>query len=235
MRPSVDGAGVVLVAMRSRLSRRRRALVMRKGLRCALWAGIVSLVSIGSSFAQGPSGLQTTVTTLQHGGNVVVLRHANSPSQSPAKAQADPGNRTLERQLDDRGKANAQALGAALQRLRIPIGDVWTSPTFRARQTAELAGLRPAHPDDHLGDRGQSMQAATDSQAAWLRAKTAVTPRSGNTFLVTQQPNIAGAFPEAADVSAGECLVFRSDGHGSATLVGRIKIEDWGRIGQLPN
>ena len=204
----------------------------RVGCRYA-WGSILSAISAGLVAAHTPSAdLQTVVTTLQHGGNVVVMRHAASPTQRPAGAQADPGNGTLERQLDERGQATAKAMGAALQRLRIPIGDVWTSPTFRAWQTAELAGLRPIHTDDQLGESGQSMQAATDPQAAWLLAKVAVRPTTANTFIVTQQPNIARAFPQAADVSAGECLVSRPDGHGSATLIGRIKIDDWPRLGR---
>jgi hypothetical protein len=73
------------------------------------------------------------------------------------------------------------------------------------------------------------MQAASDAQAAWLRARVAERPVHGNTFIVTQQPNIARAFPEAADVAAGECLIFRPDGHGGAPLAGRIKIADWAR------
>jgi len=47
---------------------------------------------------------------------------------------------------------------------------------------------------------------------------------------VTHMPNIAAAFPAVAAVADGESLVFGPDGKGGATLVARIKIEDWARM-----
>ena len=180
--------------------------------------------------AQSPMSGAALVAALRHGGCVVLMRHASSPAQPPAKADADPANTALERQLDERGRAASAAMGAALRRLGIAVGEVWTSPTYRARETARLAGFDQVRTDEHLGDRGQSMQGATDEQAAWLRTRVATQPQSGNTLVITHQPNLARAFPNAADVADGECLIFQPDGRGGATLAGRIRIEDWPRL-----
>ena len=40
------------------------------------------------------------------------------------------------------------------------------------------------------------MQGITEAQAGWLRSKVVELPRSGNTILVTHQPNLSRAFPD---------------------------------------
>lgn len=122
-------------------------------------------------------------------------------------------------------------MGDALRRLKIPIGAVLTSPTYRALETARLARLENPKTAEELGDGGQSMQGSTDAQAAWLQKKVTDLPAGNNTVLVTHSPNIARAFPSvASDVSEGEALVFAADGKGGAALVGRIKMEEWPRL-----
>jgi phosphohistidine phosphatase SixA len=173
----------------------------------------------------------TLISALRHGGYVIVLRHASSPRDVPTKQTANLDNVKLERQLDATGRAGATSMGAALRGLKIPIGAVLTSPTYRAIETVRLAGLENPKTYDELGDGGQSMQGVTDAQTAWLQKKVTDFPSGTNTVLVTHMPNIARAFPSlASGVSDGEALVFGADGKGSAALVGRIKIEEWPRL-----
>jgi phosphohistidine phosphatase SixA len=168
------------------------------------------------------------ISALRHGGYVIVMRHASSPRDVPTKQTANPDNVKLERQLDEGGRASATSMGAALRGLKIPIGAVLTSPTYRALETVRLARLENPKTYDELGDGGQSMQGVTDAQAAWLQTRVTDFPSGTNTVLVTHMPNIARAFPSlASGVSDGEALVFGADGKGGAALVGRIKIEEW--------
>jgi phosphohistidine phosphatase SixA len=134
---------------------------------------------------------------------------------------------TGERQLDAAGRAAANRMGAALRRLEIPVGEVVTSPAYRARETARHAGLGNARTEDALGDGGQSMKRADEKQATWLSRKVGESPPTANTILITHQPNIARAFPDAADVAEGEALVFRPDGKGRGGLVARVPIDRW--------
>jgi len=56
-------------------------------------------------------------------------------------------------------------------------------------------------------------------------------PSSGNTILVTHQPNLSRAFPEwGSTVADGETVVVRPDAKGGISVVGRIKIGDWSQI-----
>lgn len=167
---------------------------------------------------------------LRQGGYVLLMRHASAPAQPPDRAAADPENVARERQLDEKGRATARAMGQALRRLRIPLGPVFSSPTYRARETIRLAGLGTPVLAPELGDQGQSMARIDQAgPVAWLKNKVAETPAPGhNTLLVTHMPNIVAAFPhQAAGLKDGETLIFKPDGHGHADLVAKVGIEEW--------
>jgi phosphohistidine phosphatase SixA len=171
------------------------------------------------------------VSALREGGYVIVLRHASSPPKPPAKDAADPENVKLERQLDEAGRAGASGIGKALKDLKIPVGEVLSSPAYRALETAKLAQLPNPQTHEELGDRGHSMQGVSETDAAWLRDRTR-TRKAGNTVIVTHMPNIARAFPEISGLTDGEALVLRPDGKGGAVLAARIKIQDWASLEQ---
>lgn len=184
-----------------------------------------------ATLSQAP---QTTtsdlVGALRTGGYVIVMRHASSPREAPDKATANPDNIKLERQLDETGRSSVIAMGKAIRELKIPIGDVFSSPTYRAMETVRLAQLPNPHPQAELGDGGQSMQAANDAQATWLRDRVSRARAGTNILVVTHMPNLTRAFPEWGAVADGEAIVLKPDGKGSATVVGRIKIEEWPRL-----
>ena len=186
---------------------------------------IAVLVIVGRSDAQTLTGA-ALVDALRAGGHVIVMRHATSPSEIPAKP--NPDNVPPERQLDERGRATATAMGNALRRLKIPIGQVMTSPTYRARETARRAGLPNPRAVAELGEGTGSMQVVSKAQTDWLQKTAKDFPRGTNTVLITHVPNMSAAFPEAGPAAdQGEAFVFGSDGKGGARLLGRIKIEQW--------
>ncbi len=189
-------------------------------MKSALTVGM--LLATGAAHAQGLSG-EALVKALRQGGYVIVMRHTSSPREAPDKQAANADNVKMERQLDEAGRTTAIAMGKALRDLKIPIGEVFTSPTYRALETVRYAQLGNPQPYAELGDGGRSMQGGTEAQAAWLKKKVTQLPTGANTILVTHFPNISGAFPQASGVEDGEALVFGAD----AKVVGRIKIEEW--------
>lgn len=170
------------------------------------------------------------VNQLRQGGYVLVMRHASAPANPPDKSVADKENTALERQLDEKGRNSAEAMGRALRALRIPLGEVFSSPTYRALETVRLAAFGTPKTVVELGDQGRNMQRLNGpGPAAWLKAKAAekTTPGS-NRLIVTQMPNIAAAFPDmAAGLRDGETLLFKPDGTGHVEMIARIPIEDW--------
>ena len=197
--------------------------------RLPVFAGLV-LATIGAIWAQ-PSDAQL-VEALQRGGHVILMRHAASPHDAPDAATANQDNPNRERQLDQEGIATAKAMGDAVRRLKIPVGRVLSSPTYRALETARYLNLGEARPQPELGNDPQGMRGGTEAQAVWLRERVTDFDPETNVLLITHMPNIREAFPDAADgLSDGEALVFGPDGSGGARLVRRVKIEEWPLIG----
>ncbi len=183
------------------------------------------LLLAGIAHAQQLQG-DALVKALRQGGYVIVMRHASSPSEVPGKATANPDNVKPERQLDQEGRASSTAMGKALRGLKIPIGAVFSSPTYRALETIRYAQLGKPQPIPELGDNGKSMSGGTEAQAAWLRKKVTELPKGTNTVIVTHMPNMSRAFPESTSgLTDGEALVF-----GPSGVVARVKIEDWSKL-----
>jgi phosphohistidine phosphatase SixA len=191
---------------------------------------LVTLIGVASAAAQSLSS--NTVAALRSGGYVLVMRHAHSPRELPDAASAQRDNVKLERQLDADGRAAAMAMGAAMRNLRIPIGEILTSPTFRALETVRALGLGDARSVDELGDGGTNMQPdAEGKRSAWLRTKAAdLVPAATNVLLVTHLPNLRGAFGDAAaDMADGETLIVHND-QGRLVVVGRVRIDEWSSL-----
>jgi phosphohistidine phosphatase SixA len=204
-------------------------------LRHLALAAIIAGCAMGGAQAQPLSG-NALVTALRQGGYVLVMRHTHSPEERPDKAAADPENTNLERQLDQVGRDTAVAMGEAIKKLGIPIGDVLSSPTYRALETVRLASLGRAQTFGELGDGGQSMQRIAESPADWLRKRAGEQPRAGtDTVMVTHLPNLTAAFGQTARGAAdGEAVVFRPDGKGNVELIARVKIEEWPALAGRP-
>jgi phosphohistidine phosphatase SixA len=185
--------------------------------------------SVQPAHAQTPATSPAAlVRALKQGGYVVVMRHAASPQTPPSAEAANPDNTARERQLDDAGRRTAVAMGEAIKAKGVPVGEVWSSPTYRALETARLAGFSGVKAAPELGEGGANMQAASQAAATWLRKQASTAPASGrNTILITHFPNIRAAFPDQANVGDGEALVFKPDGSTEPRLVGRLPITGW--------
>ena len=95
----------------------------------ALVAGVLNFNNV--TYGQTLSG-SSLVAALRQGGYVIVMRHTSSPRQAPDKSNANPDNTNMERQLDSAGRASAAAMGKAMRNLKIPVGEVFSSPTLVA-------------------------------------------------------------------------------------------------------
>ena len=190
-----------------------------------LLAAVVLAVMVPPASAQMLAG-DALVKALRQGGYVIVMRHASSPREVPNTQTADADNVKMERQLDEAGRAGSVAMGRALRDLKISVGEVLTSPTYRALETVRLAMLANPRAQTELGDGGQSMQGITDAQAEWLRERVTHLPSGSNTIIVTHMPNISRAFPAWGAVEDGEAVIVGAGGR----VVGRIKIDEWPRL-----
>ena len=191
---------------------------------------LIAAASLPAAAAPQSLSGSALIDALRRGGYVIVMRHASSPREEPDAATAEKDNVNHERQLDAAGRAAATAMGQGFRRLRIPVAEVLTSPTYRAMETARLAGWAAPRPMAELGDRGRNMQAVTETDGDALRKLASGDVRDGNRVVITHMPNIARAFPTAGDVADGEALVFAPARGAAPMLVGRIKIEEWPQL-----
>lgn len=215
-----------------RSSMRAAVRSMVRDIGSALTLLVLSGAYAPASLSAATPTTQELVQQLRAGGFVLVMRHAQSPDEVPTAGEADPGNVHLERQLSAAGKASARELGRALHELGIPIGQIYASPTYRAMQTVQLAGLANPQAVPQLSEGAQGMRGKADrARVLWLQAAVRQAPPAGtNTLVVTHTPNIVGAFGSpVANIAAGEMLVFRPQGT-HAAMVGRIAVAQWRRL-----
>jgi phosphohistidine phosphatase SixA len=176
------------------------------------------------------------IAGLKQGGYVLIFRHTATDDSQKDIYPFKFDDMSAQRQLSDKGRDMARQMGGAINRLAIPIGDVYTSRLNRAVETGKLLSGKDVKPVDALTDSsnasasGMANPSAANAKAgAAVRQLVDTPPKSGaNTFLITHKTNIADAFGKAAgDVQDGEAFIYKPSGSGPATFVTRIKPGDW--------
>ena len=200
---------------------------------CRAAASLAVVLIAVAAWAQSATSLDDLLTTLRAGGQVIVVRHGATHAD---QADTDPlnlENVAKQRQLNDKGRADARAMGEALKRAGIPIGRVYSSRFQRAVETARLiAGKEPEATND-VTEGGQVVSPNENARRMQaLRAMAARVPEAGtNTLIVTHKPNILDAFgKDWFDIREGEASVLKPDGSGAYTLVGRVQIAQWATL-----
>jgi len=199
---------------------------------CRAMASLAMVLMAVAASAQTAS-VEEILTTLRAGGHVLVLRHGATHTD---QADTDPlnlDNVAKQRQLNDKGRADARALGDALKRAGVPIGKVYSSRFQRAIETARLvAGKEPETTID-VSEGGLVVSPNENNRRAQaFRTLLGRVPEAGtNTLIVTHRPNILDALgKDYFDVREGETSIFKPDGSGAYTLVGRVQIAQWATL-----
>src|SRR6059036_2426121 len=100
---------------------------------------VLALVA-GSAWGQSSPTVGAILTLLRAGGYVIVVRHG---ATHPDQADTDPlnlDNVVKQRQLNDKGRADAKAVGDVFRGAAIPIGKSYSSRFYGAVETARLIG-----------------------------------------------------------------------------------------------
>jgi phosphohistidine phosphatase SixA len=190
-------------------------------------------------FANKPSDaadLHELLSSLTQGGYVLVFRHVATDDSQKDIYPFNFDDMKAQRQLSDQGREMARRIGAAIGKLGVPIGDVYTSRLNRAVETGKLLFGKDVKPVDALTDSsagvasGMANPSGGNAKAGRaLRELVDAPPKAGlNTVLVTHKTNITDAFgKEASDVQEGEAFVYTSSAAAPAAFVARIKAADW--------
>jgi phosphohistidine phosphatase SixA len=207
------------------------AFVNRLASIIACWA-VIFLMS-PQSYAADLGGL---VSSLKGGGYVIVFRHGATDDSQKDIYPFKFDDMSAQRQLSEKGRELARELGAALKKLGVPIGEVYTSQLNRAVETGKLLGGKDVSPVDALTDSGAgSSSAMANPDGKNAKAGRAVRdlvnapPKAGaNNLAVTHKTNVADAFgKEFSDIREGEALVYKISTSGPAVLVTRVQPGEW--------
>ena len=197
----------------------------------AFAAGLTALVG-GFAPRTAMADDKELAQALRAGGLVLIIRHGATRSDEADADPVDFDNIAAQRNLNDKGKAAAVALGEAFRRIGAPVGKVYTSRFNRAYETATLAGFKEIEktPDLTYAKSAASPDKNTTNPEA-VRTMLGTAPQRGtNTVLITHTPNIVDALgKDWAEVKEGEASIFRP-ANGSYTLVARVQMDDWPRI-----
>jgi phosphohistidine phosphatase SixA len=165
----------------------------------------------------------------------MVIRHGATPTD---QADTDPlhlENIDKQRQLNDSGRAQARSIGEAMRKLRIPVGEVYTSMFNRAVETGKLLGFGEVKPSIDFAEGGLVVTSIESNRRAQaLRKLVGTPPMPGtNVVIVTHRPNILDAFgKDWFEVKEGETSIFKPEGTGGYNLIVRLRADEWGKLAQ---
>lgn len=156
---------------------------------------------------------------LRQGGNIVLIRHAQT-----VPGVGDPPGFVLDdcrtqRNLSDKGRADAALIGAQFRQRGIPVAEVLSSRWCRCIDTAKIAfgKVRTASMlDSMFNDPERRDEDKLRELYGYLARRPAST---GNLLLVTHAQNISALTGEPA--APGEMLVVRLDGPRTLRLLHR--------------
>jgi len=182
--------------------------------------------------AQAPAGTEW-LNDLRHGGYVIVLRHGATTSEPSKVDSMSRPNVPADRQLSERGRAQAKAIGQSMRKLNIPVGLVLASTVQRALDTATLLELGEVKPNADLAESGPAIPPEESKRRAEAFRKLIGTqpPAGNNVVIVSHKPNIVAALGEGwSDVHEGEASIFQPAADGSYKLITRVQADGWNAL-----
>src|SRR5262245_50403531 len=185
---------------------------------------------VGSAWGQASPSVVELLQMLKNGGYVIVFRHGATYSD---QADTDPlhdENIDKQRQLNEKGRADAKQVGDVFRAAGIPIGKSYSSRFYRAVETARLIGGKAPLATLDVTEGGLVVSPNENNRRAKaFRAIVVALPDPAtNTLVVTHKPNILDLFgKDWFEVKEGEASIFKPDGSGGYTLIARVPIDQW--------
>ena len=153
-------------------------------------------------------------------GAIVLFRHATAPGVGDP-ADFKLADCSTQRNLDERGRAEAQRLGEQFRNRSIQVGAVLTSQWCRTRETARLAFGSEVRDEPVFNSFFQQSAPARDTQTAQARALLLRWRGPGALIVVTHQVNITALTGVGA--ASAEGVVVRPADDGSLRVVATLE------------
>lgn len=159
------------------------------------------------------------VAALRKGGYVLYVRHTETGTVTTA---CDRSN------LSPAGESQAERIGAAMRALRIPVGQLFSSPACRVQDTARLLKMGTVVTRDELNQK--STEPTVDLPTVRQKFINTAPPPGTNTVMVS---HVHGSVrkDQWLHLEFGETIVFRPVANAERALpVARIPADEWANL-----
>jgi len=173
--------------------------------------------------AQAQAESDDLIRRLTDGGHVLMIRHALAPGTGDPP-EFHLGDCATQRNLDERGRAQARAIGTWLRARGVTTAQVFASQWCRCLETARLMGVGSVVELPALNSFYEQPSNREPNLRA-LREFLATRPAQGTpTVLVTHQVTIAAI--TGSGVSSGEGVLVELERGHRYTVRARLRFED---------
>ncbi len=183
--------------------------------------------AVVAAAADSPESLAGSAlrAALQHGGYVLYFRHGATDFGQNDDRMTGYEDCAQQRNLTDRGRADARAIGAAIKRLHIPVTTVLASPFCRTRETAELVF---GHATADARARGGPARTDDAQRYAALKALLSTPVPAGSNIAIVSHGNPFHALAGPPYLAEGEMAVVEPLGSTQGfRIVGKVTADGW--------
>ncbi|NJK67028.1 MAG: histidine phosphatase family protein [Microcoleus sp. CSU_2_2] len=178
-------------------------------------------------FVDKLSGAQL-VSALRQGGYIIFFRHAQTEKDYADQVSAVMGKCDTQRMLSEEGWKQSRMIGEGFEKLKLPVGKVYSSEYCRAWQTADLAFGRY---EKVTGLNFPKAEEYTEAQKAQMRSGimpmlTALPAAGTNTVIVGHDDVFdaaTGIYPEPQ----GMAYILKPTADGKFDIVANMLPDEW--------
>ena len=192
-----------------------------RSLFIAALVGFMAWIPTAADSAEPVTG-EAALQRLAEPGTHAIMRHAIAPGTGD-QANFSLRDCATQRNLDDRGRAQARAIGAAIKGAGVKVDRILTSQWCRSAETAHLLDLGAVVEEPALNSFFAD-RSTRDAQTEATRALLAALPKTETAILVSHQVNITaltGLYPRS-----GEVVVLEIGADGRVNAVGRFLVAE---------
>jgi len=164
------------------------------------------------------------LSALRAGGFVLYFRHTSTDFGQNDDSMTTFEDCAKQRNLTDKGRDEARAIGAAIRELRIPVDRVLASPFCRTVETAMLAFGKAGKT---LDLRGWPTSNTDPDRYAPLRRHLAAPPTAGTNTVLVGHGNPFRAVAGPPHLTEGEAAVIRPLDGEKFEIAARIPVQGW--------
>lgn len=167
------------------------------------------------------------VSALRRGGYVLYLRHTSTDFGENDERMTDFADCAKQRNLTDKGRAEARAIGAAVREIKIPIAIVYASPYCRTIETGKLVFGNVTPTMDVVG--GPARPDNPERYAA-LRKLLSAPLAAGSNVAISSHGNPFYSVAGPPYLAEGEMAVVEPKGNGAFVVVAKITKDGWAAL-----